>query len=52
MSTAKSRCCLAFVIPVVALSSLGFSLAASGQKPPSADEAERRKAMGGYLRTR
>ncbi len=48
MPTAHSRSCLAFVIPVVALSTLAFSGDACAQGSTSAQEIERRKAMGGY----
>jgi glucose/arabinose dehydrogenase len=42
------RSYLALVIRAAALATLGCALTAAAQKPPSAEEADRRKAMGGY----
>ena len=48
MPSGQPRSCLAWVIRVAALAAFGYAIAASAQKPPTAAEAERRKAMGGY----
>jgi glucose/arabinose dehydrogenase len=48
MPTAQPRSRLASVLRLAALAALGYTIAASAQTPPSPQEGERRKAMGGY----